>query len=1161
MRVRLQCATAGTYTGTVTISSNDPDENPYRFYVTGTVTNPGSPEISVTRAWDNVAVASGGSFAFPDPLRTGQTDSRLFRIANTGNATLTIANPTTLVSGTCFSLIEQPTATVAAGGTTQFRVRLQCGAPGTYTGAVSIQNNDADENPYTIYLSGTVVANGATFVSQVFPPAMSANQFYDVSVTMKNSGTTTWTNAKNYRLGIRPDTAGAQWRFDGRSYLSATDSIAPGASKTFTLRLQAPSTAGTYTLQWQMVEEMVEWFGAVSPLITVTVGAPRNDAVFVSQSVPSTMVAGQKYNVSVTMKNTGGTTWSETTHHRLGNQIAGDPFTHRRLLPSGVTVAPGAQYTFAWQVTAPATAGTYTFQWRMVEEMVEWFGPFTPSTPVTVRIAMPPIVDAITPDTIPGGTVATVTVAGHRLGGTTVKFGQLDASTVSPAATLLSVSPDGTQMTVRVDATNSAVTGFHPLVVSNADGKGAGEVRIVPSRPVVDVYTPSQASWGDLYFFTVAGVNLSGVQVVPMSSAVQFVGIEGDDGMLSGILEVDPGTGSVDTTVELRGSGGVTSVPLQLRDRTAITQKSSLAGKSAATGSEGVWIQDPVSLLSAAAPKFLDWEITCRYRRERTRGHGGVLLGLKEIGKRLNPHVLENFARGETRLIQTLITIYSFSFTLSIDIFCRIDSEGNEDFDIFFCIAVESYIETIGLGGQRISIEACTGTNDHVEITGSGFWNFHYRWGDNGTSPTSPCVSAVDRSPNPFDGPRLTDVTMNNCCEEELTIDMEYKLGEDAADTVRPGRIPAGNVTPSPNSCPVHTVTITKPPDDPSPPDLGNNFSFLAQRDFAQTANGDTIEAEATVAGGGNAADLMWTITPTIGAVRQVMPTTRKGPTLSFIPDPPDHPQYLRGTGCSSPGNGSCDASDPLKYAIKAQYDCGTAGCAPDVDENTIVQDQTDIIRQEYRNHGLSVPERSEFNSVIGTANFTAAEINNTAYTIVRGTPGTVAQTVRDVFNTKIHDDIQLRPFGSTGNPPSTPIVGPGANVQIIGAILTTPPCYQGPPGCDDVRFGDLILAGPNGIAETRARFQVTSVPIRINSGWRNPERNEAVNGVLNSNHQMGNAVDLDILSSAEGLTVSQLFCVLQTAADDAGYNGFAENFSTQVSCDATVTHVHVQPN
>ena len=48
--------------------------------------------------------------------------------------------------------------------------------------------------------------------------------------------------------------------------------------------------------------------------------AQVNNATFVSQSVPSTMVAGQPYNVSVVMKNTGESIWTAASNYKLGSQ-------------------------------------------------------------------------------------------------------------------------------------------------------------------------------------------------------------------------------------------------------------------------------------------------------------------------------------------------------------------------------------------------------------------------------------------------------------------------------------------------------------------------------------------------------------------------------------------------------------------------------------------------------------------------------------------------------------------------------------------------------------------------------------------------------------------------------------------------------------------------
>ena len=113
-----------------------------------------------------------------------------------------------------------------------------------------------------------------------------------------------------------------------------------------------------------------------------------NDAAFVSQSVPIAMAPSQVYAVSVTFHNTGTTTWTPGSFHRLGTQNPQDNTlwtgSTRVMLPAGTSVAPGASYTFSFNVTAPSTPGTYHFQWKMLQESVEWFGAQSTSVPVTV---------------------------------------------------------------------------------------------------------------------------------------------------------------------------------------------------------------------------------------------------------------------------------------------------------------------------------------------------------------------------------------------------------------------------------------------------------------------------------------------------------------------------------------------------------------------------------------------------------------------------------------------------------------------------------------------------------------------------------------------------------------------------------------------------------
>ncbi len=101
-----------------------------------------------------------------------------------------------------------------------------------------------------------------------------------------------------------------------------------------------------------------------------------NDARFVGQSVPSNFLPGESYDITVTFKNTGTTTWKNSEAYRLGTQSPQDNTiwmgTNRVELPGDV--APGEEVTFSMTVTAPVEEGIYTLQWRMVQDGVEWFG-------------------------------------------------------------------------------------------------------------------------------------------------------------------------------------------------------------------------------------------------------------------------------------------------------------------------------------------------------------------------------------------------------------------------------------------------------------------------------------------------------------------------------------------------------------------------------------------------------------------------------------------------------------------------------------------------------------------------------------------------------------------------------------------------------------------
>ncbi|MCL4206714.1 MAG: choice-of-anchor D domain-containing protein [Pirellulaceae bacterium] len=151
--VTMTAGTAGSYSGTVSFVTNDADENPFDFAVSGTVNAPAAPEIAVSVDSSNLPDGSG-SVAF-GTTTAGTPVTKTFTVQNVGTADLTLG-AISVPSG--FTYTTFGTTPVVPGGSTTFTVTMTAGAAGSYSGTVSFVNNDADENPFNFTVSGTVTA-------------------------------------------------------------------------------------------------------------------------------------------------------------------------------------------------------------------------------------------------------------------------------------------------------------------------------------------------------------------------------------------------------------------------------------------------------------------------------------------------------------------------------------------------------------------------------------------------------------------------------------------------------------------------------------------------------------------------------------------------------------------------------------------------------------------------------------------------------------------------------------------------------------------------------------------------------------------------------------------------------------------------------------------
>lgn len=128
------------------------------------------------------------------------------------------------------------------------------------------------------------MSNNAEYVPQPIPKQLIQGEKRTVAIAMKNIGTTTWTQAGQYKLGTQNPQDNSLWTGDTRVYLSPSDAIAPGQTKTFTFEIQAPVIREIYSLdyrfQWRMVQDGVGWFGAFTPDLKINVRAEAGGVTF-----------------------------------------------------------------------------------------------------------------------------------------------------------------------------------------------------------------------------------------------------------------------------------------------------------------------------------------------------------------------------------------------------------------------------------------------------------------------------------------------------------------------------------------------------------------------------------------------------------------------------------------------------------------------------------------------------------------------------------------------------------------------------------------------------------------------------------------------------------------------------------------------------------------
>jgi endo-1,4-beta-D-glucanase Y len=230
------------------------------FMMSGNFWKPGTSlnqEINVKATATSTNIPSAGTYDFQNVVSTGNKVVT-FTIENQGQLALSLSGtPIVNVTGpnsAQFVVTTQPSAaSIAAGSSLTFVVTFTPGSTGSKTAQLSIASNDANENPYTINLTGTGTSGATSPEIDVVQGSSIANggTFTWASTTLNATSYTTFTinNTGTAPLNITSATVGA-----GQGYSMSTapaSSIAGGASGTFVVKFNPTSTGvktGTITL-------------------------------------------------------------------------------------------------------------------------------------------------------------------------------------------------------------------------------------------------------------------------------------------------------------------------------------------------------------------------------------------------------------------------------------------------------------------------------------------------------------------------------------------------------------------------------------------------------------------------------------------------------------------------------------------------------------------------------------------------------------------------------------------------------------------------------------------------------------------------------------------------------------------------------------------------
>jgi hypothetical protein len=245
-------------------------------------------------------------------------------IENKGGATLQLTGtPRVALTGTGFSLIEDAPATMNAGSSAVIRIALTTSSETIYSGTISIDSNDAYENPYVINLTGKGLSDAKatqtiiftalpakTLEDLDFDPGATASSGLNVSYSSSNPDVAAIVDGKIQLVGLGTTIITASQSGDASTH------SAPDVSQALTVipllhlsttNLISNSSFNSATTGWSFAYQnggsasvaSVDNNGYSSKVAKVTIASPGNtsSAYNVQFGTNVQVVAGKKYAI------------------------------------------------------------------------------------------------------------------------------------------------------------------------------------------------------------------------------------------------------------------------------------------------------------------------------------------------------------------------------------------------------------------------------------------------------------------------------------------------------------------------------------------------------------------------------------------------------------------------------------------------------------------------------------------------------------------------------------------------------------------------------------------------------------------------------------------------------------------------------------------------